>query len=566
MPVLRFKPGRVEEVLGLPLSEALKVMERLKIEVEIDNEGYVVAELEVDRPDMYSLEGIARQVKGLLGKELGIPRYNTVSTEYTIIADNVPTRPYIVGLIVWDVNIDEDYLVELIQFQEKLTASHGLNRRRIAIGIHDLDKMPSNKLFYRFEPIDTVKFKPLHHDKTMTLAEVLTVTEQGKKYGSISLSEGKHPVLYAGKEVISVPPVINADITRVEPGTRHVFIDITGTELKPVLDAAAIFAANLAERSMSKNIGLVRVEAPWGKLVEPRLEPAPMTVSIEKINNLLGVSIDSSEAVKLLRRMRFEANALTETSLEVLVPRYRIDILHEVDIAEEIMLAIGLENIEPIKPSRMLRGSLFVTRYWEREARQILAGYGFVEVKNYTLSSCKDQVEIAGASPDELVYISNPVSVELDCYRYSLAPLLLRTLAQNQHRVPVKIFEVGEAVKRVKRVENGEPPVLLRKLLAVAIMGEKIGYEDIQAVVYGLVELLSDKIENINRIEKKLFIKGRAAKVLTKNGLEIELGEINPEILEKLEIKYPVAFAEIDYTKLHEKGIVKRGGAAVPRP
>ena len=116
MPVLRFKPGRVEEVLGLGLDKALQVMEKLKIEVELDDEGNVVAELEVDRPDMYSLEGIARQAKGLLGVELGMPRYEIVESGYRIVAEDVPTRPYVAGAVVWDVDVDEDFLEELIQF------------------------------------------------------------------------------------------------------------------------------------------------------------------------------------------------------------------------------------------------------------------------------------------------------------------------------------------------------------------------------------------------------------------------------------------------------------------
>ncbi len=566
MPVLRFKPGRVEEVLELNLRKAIEVMERLKIEVEIDQEGYVVAELEVDRPDMYSLEGIARQVKGILERELGLPRYNIVDTDYVIKADYVPTRPYIVGLVAWDIDIDEDYLVELIQFQEKLTTSHGLGRRRIAIGIHDLEKMPSKHLTYRFEHIDSVVFKPLHTNRLMKLRDVLKKLEQGIRYGSISLKDEKHPVLYSGNEVISVPPVINADITRIEPGTRHVFVDITGTELKPVLDAAAIFAANLAERSKSKQIGLVTVEAPWGLLKEPRLEPGRTVITTSTVNKLLGLELSSSEVARHLQRMRFDASPINDIQVGVLVPRYRIDILHEVDLTEEIELSLGLENIDPIRPRTMLRGRLFSVRYWEREARTILAGYGFVEVKTYTLTSCEDQEKIAGIRRDKLIRINNPVSIEANCFRASMVPALLRLASRNQHLVPLKVFELGEVLEREETSSMGAPPVRTRRLITLLMMDEKVGYEDVQSIVYGLIELLSDKITEVNRIEKLFLIKGRSALIKTKQGLNIVIGEVNPALLEHMGIKYPAAIAVIDYSNLYEKGIEYRGGAAVPRP
>ncbi|BES82054.1 phenylalanine--tRNA ligase subunit beta [Pyrodictium abyssi] len=551
MPVLRFKPGRVEEALGLSLDKALQVMERLKIEVELDDEGNVIAELEVDRPDMYSLEGIARQAKGLLGLELGMPNYEIVESGYRIVAEDVPTRPYVAGAVVWDVDVDEDFLEELIQFQEKLHTSHGGQRRRVAIGLHDLDKLPSRNVFYRFMDVDKVVFKPLHHEREMTLREVLEETSQGKSYGSISLQDGKHPVLFSGEEVISVPPVINADLTRIEPGTRHIFIDVTGPELKPVLDILSILAANLAERSKSKKIGIVDVEAPWGKLREPSLEPATMTLYPEYASRVIGTSITADDTVEALKRMRFGARKASASRVEVEVPRYRVDILHPVDLVEEIALAIGLDRLAPEKPRLMLRGSLLPVRAWEREARLILVGHGFVEVYSYSLTSCKDQIELAGIDEKRLVVIENPVGVESECYRASLLPQLLRIAAANQHAVPLRVFEIGDVI--VASEEDKERGIAYQRRVALLYMGEKAGYEDIQSVVYSVLRLLGDEIAEVKPTSHRLFIEGRTAELRTRRGVVAVLGEVKPEILEKLGITYPIAAAELDYTALQHK-------------
>ncbi|KSW11952.1 hypothetical protein CF15_03940 [Pyrodictium occultum] len=561
MPVLRFKPGRVEEVFGVSLEKALEVMEKLKIGVEVDEQGYVEAEIEVDRPDMYSLEGIARQAKGLLGVETGLPRYTVVESGYRIEAGEVSSRPYIAGAVIWDVNVDEDFLEELIQFQEKLHVSHGGRRRRVAIGIHDLDKLPSRSLRYELAGVGEVRFRPLHRDKVMTLKEVLSETSQGREYGSISLVDGRHPVLYSGGEVISAPPVINADLTKVEPGTRHLFIDVTGTELKPVLDVLSILAANLAERSRSRRIGLVEVHAPWGRLSEPRLEPSRMELEVRYASRIIGVEMGAEEAAEALRRMRFGATVLDESRVMASVPRYRVDILHPVDLVEEIALAIGLDRLAPVKPRLMLRGQLLPVRAWEREARLILVGHGFVEMYSYSLTSCRDQVELAAVDQSRLVVIENPVGEGSGCYRASLLPQLLRAAAANQHAVPLRVFEAGE----VLLAGGGDPErrVEHRRRLALLYMAEKAGYEDIQAVVYSLLRLLGDEIAEVRPTSHPLLIEGRAAELRSRDGVYGVMGEVRPEVLEKLGIVYPVAVAELDYTGLAEPG---GPGAAVPRP
>jgi len=548
MPVLRFKPGRVEEVLGLSLDEAVKLVERLKVEAEVTPDGYVEMEIEVDRPDMYTLEGIARQVRGLLGKELGLPSYNVVDSDLVLEVSDVASRPYIAAAVVWDVNVDEDYLEELIQFQEKLHVSLGGKRELVAIGLHDLDKLPSKKLRYVMVDVDSVKLIPLGHSQAMTLSKVLEETEQGRLYGSISLRGRLHPALFAGDEIISVPPVINAELTRIEPGTRHVFIDVTGTNKRLVLDTLAVLAANLAERSGTRRIGRVPVEAPWGRLREPTMEARGMSVSSQYASRVIGLELGAEEIAHHLQRMRFGAWP-DEALVHVEVPRYRIDILHPVDLVEEIVLSIGVDRLEPVKPSRMLRGRLLPLRAWEREAKKLLVGMGFVETLSYSLVSCRKQEEIAGLNGEELVRLANPVGAESSCLRASMLPALLDIVRENQHYVPIKVFEIGETY----RINKGVVDTL--KKLTIVIADVKVGFEDIQAVVYGLVRGLDDNIEEVKPFAGKPFMEGRAARARTKHGLAIVFGELHPEILTRNGIEYPVVAAEIEY-----------GSVSVPRP
>lgn len=558
MPVLKFKIERFKEVLPeLSFDKLLEMLQRIKGEIEEVSDEYVEIEFEVDRPDLYTCEGIARYLKGLIGKELGAPKYEPYTTPYKVYVENVPSRPYIAVFVVENVRVDDAFFEELIQFQEKLHISLGGRRRRVAIGLHDLEKLPSKTLYYRFADIDTVKFRPLNMDATMSLREVLINTKQGREYGDISLQDNMHPVLYAGDEVISVPPVINADITRVEPGTKHLLVDVTGTDLRGVLDVSAVLAATLAERG-GRRIGVVRIDYEGGDSIEtPDMKPREMYLEVPYVKRVLGIDVDVEEAANLLRSTRFDAEIEGDKKLRVVVPRYRIDILHPVDLVEEIAIAIGYEKLEPRKPEKLLRPMPLPVHTWEKFARLILAGYGFVEVMSFTLTSCKEQKRVCGLKQDEMVVLSNPVSVELDCLRSCLLHQLLEVAAKNQSIIPLRLFELGEVVI----MSNTDTGVEARNKLALLIMDYKAGYEDIQSYVYGLIRLMGDSILAVKQAEHPALIRGRTAIIETKHGVTGIMGEVKPEILEEYSITYPVAVAELDYTK-----VVSRGSPTVSRP
>ncbi len=557
MPVIRFSTKKLLSLLGveLGLEELARLLERAKAEVEHADPEYVEVELDVDRPDMYTHEGMARTLRGLLGVERGLPSYEARDSGVVIEASEVPARPYIAGLVVWDLELEDEDVRELVELQERLHHSLGGGRRRVAIGLHDLDKMPSTRLRYVMEDVDKVRFVPLHHTRAMSLREVLEETEQGRLYGSISLQGSKHPVLYSGSEVIAVPPVINAELTRVEPGTRALFVDVTGTDERGVMDVVCVLAGAIAEKSRTRSIGLVRVVAPWGERVTPNTSPRRITVDIEELKSLVGVDLEAERIVELLRAMRLEAKLLDGGRLEVLAPFYRVDMLNWVDVAEELAIAVGYDKLVEKKPMRMLRGRLLRHRLWERRARVILAGYGFQEVYTYTLTSCRDQEALGGIEASRLVRIENPITQNMDCLRASLLPNLLRLAAENQHVIPLRVFELGEVITVGG---SGDTGTETRLHLALLVMDRKVGYEDIQSYVYGLIRLLGDEVEEVREHRHPLLIEGRTAMIKTRRGVTGVLGEVHPSHLEKLGIEYPVAVAELDYTSQAEIGVVPR--------
>ena len=543
MPVIRLNPQRLLQLIepSMTIEELSDLLFRLKCEAELLETGEIEVEVNADRPDMLISEGIARVAKGVLGKERGIPGYRVVDTDYVLLVEEPPTRPYIALAVAYDVDVDEEYLTELVQFQEKLHTTVGRKRRKIAIGLHDLDKTPGKTIVYREAPLTTV-FTPLHVGRRMSIAEALRETPQGKEYGSISASPSGHPAIFADGELISLPPVINSDITRLEPGTKNLLIDVTGTDLETVLATMDIIVSNLAERGAT--IGRVRVEGLKGVAYTPVLRTDRIVLDTGFASSWLGFKVTPEEAADHLERMRFNARVLDEARVEATIPPYRIDILHPVDLVEDIAVSVGYDRIEPKPLELRTRGRPLPRWRLVEAARDIMVGLGFQEVLTFMLANPEDleRMRLSAGS----VLLENPITAELGGVRRLLLQQLLRLAAENQHvDLPLKIFEVGDVVVPDPGEETGARTELH---IAALVVSPKTGYEEIQAYLYALLRNLGAEF-SVAEWEHPSFMDGRTARVVFEGG-EGVLGEIHPEVLENFGIKYPAAGFEIDVTRL----------------
>ncbi|MCE4621733.1 MAG: phenylalanine--tRNA ligase subunit beta [Desulfurococcales archaeon] len=535
MPVLRFKPEKLIKLTGLSLDEIMETLFKLKCESELIDEDLEV-EINPDRPDLYISEGLARAINGLQGKRKGWKKPKIIDSGYSLEVRPPSTRPYIAAAIVYNVNIDEDFLEELIQFQEKLHDTIGRRRRKVAIGIHDLDKLPSKNLRYIDESLDADMI-PLDDTRRYSIRQVLENTTQGQKYGNISLNtdRGTHPALYSGEEIIAIPPVINSNVTRLEPGTKHVFIDVTGTHRETVNKVLDIIVTALTERE-GAYIGSIKIYTPQGEVTTPLLTTKTLRITRQLVTQTLGLELSLESITDSLGRTLHNVT-IEENSIIVTPAPFRVDIIREVDLIEDIAIALGYESLGFNRPVVESPGKLLPESRLSRVLRELAIGLGFTEVTQLTLISPKllDYTHF-----HERVEILNPVQYEYSALRPSLIPSLLSVAAKNVHaRKPVKVFEIGMIVK------PGSPPTD-HLHMALLIMDDEVGYEDIQASVYSILRIL-DVDFKVEPTSHPVFITGRAARLLTSNGEELAImGEVNPEILEKLEISFPIAVADLD--------------------
>ena len=553
MVVVRLKRDRLEELTGASFDIIKDYLFSLKCEVSEEGD-YVSVEVNPDRPDMFISEGIARALRGLLDIELGWRQPSVVDSDITITNEAPASRPFIAGAVVRGVRVDEDLLTELMQFQEKLHDTIGRRRRKVAIGIHDLSKVDGRSLTYRMLPLD-VRFVPLNSSRSMEIREVLRATEQGQKYGALSVMNGLHPAIVDAKgDVISLPPVINSEKTRVEVGTRDLFIDVTGTDQLAVSKTLDVLVSTIIEGKRGAEVELVKVISPGGATVKtPALRTSELGLSYREVNQVLGTDLTTHDVALSLLRMRYGLKGEDEESVYVVVPPFRVDVLSTIDLVEDVAIALGYESgrLAPTRYSVDTSGRLSGMTKLKRASRELMIGLGFTEVLSYLLAP--SEVSELVEEPSRVIRIKNPVVSYLDSIRPSVAVSLLLVLRDNVGTPkPVKAFEIGKVAVRV----DGRP--VEDERLAAAIMDYSVGFEDIQAVAYAYVRALGG-VPSAKPAAVRYMIGGRSASLLV-NGVEVGyVGEISPEVLIKLGIDYPVAAFEVSLRRLLE---VLAGGAS----
>ncbi len=553
MPVLKFKVSRLLKAIsveGFDTAKLLEVLPKLKCEAKLLEDGETIeVEIDRDRPDMFSLLGLAEAIKLYLG--VSKPRkYSIDRIELTVRVDPPRKRPFIAVAAVEDIEIDEDGLEELIQFQEKLHLSYG-RRKRVAIGFHDLDKLPSKEIEYRYVSIKE-KFKPLHIGEEMSIEEVLKRTEQGIEYGDIARDGDKHPALISGNEIIAIPPVLNSDITKVEPGTKGLFIDVTGTDRRIVEEVLAVILYPLALAG-GKIVG-AKIIYPNGEVVTPRLEWRCIKVRRDFASEWLGIEVPQGEELaKLLQKLGLELSNDSSEEFEVLVPPHRVDVLHPVDVVEDIAMAIGYEalGLEYV-PSYVVSKPSPLTKLIE-VLRDAAIGLGYVELNTLTLAPSK-LIEELGFR--EFVKILNPLQLELNSLKPSPVVSVVQALVESQHRHhPVKLFEVSECVVR----DSSSPTGWRNRVLAgFAMLDSVVKFEDVHADAFAILRALGIEPKSRRCSEAPPYaLESRCADLVVEESKVGFVCEVHPKVLEAIGIEYPVGYIELDVEKLLEVG--KRG-------
>ena len=558
MPVINFTYEELFEQLGeeLPKDELINILPMISSDVESYDDVEVKAEFFPNRPDYYSVEGIVRSLKGYLELEKGIPEYDVKKTDTTITVDSEleNIRPYVACCMIKNVKIDDNQLRNIMEFQEHLHWVIGTDRKKVAIGIHDLDKV-EGPFYYKAGNPNETSFIPLESRENLTLNEILENHEKGEKYAKLLKEFDKYPLIVDGNgNIMSMPPIINSELTKLTTKTTNLFIDVTGTDINAVTNALNIIAANLSENGAT--IETIEVNYPYhDNKTYPDFEPKIIDVHTKTAQEYIGIDLTADKIVETLEKTRFNATKINEETVRVTVPRYRIDILHEVDIIENIALGYGFNELPAQLPDFATVANPDSKRQFDQILEQVMIGLSFTEIKSLMLTSeTQHYTKLRKEVEEDRVTVAQPITQDRTMIRKSLINSLLEFLEDNKHEeLPQKIFEIGD-VAYIN--ENAETKMVTVKKLAAAQISSVANFTTIKSIVESFVANMGFEME-LEDHDDSAFIKGRCAKFTTKPlnkntpfTFKGYFGEIHPEVLTNFELEYPVIAFEVEFSEV----------------
>ncbi len=545
MPSITAKYGDMCKLLEKEISaeQMRDQLNMLGVETEISGDEMKM-DIAHNRPDLLSPEGVVRALKGFLGIKTGPSIYKVAPSNVVIEVDKStgPIRPFIAAAVVNEVNLTDDIVASLMQVQEKLHASLCRNRKIGSIGVYDFDNVAPPLKYTTVAP-EEVKFVPLDSDFELTPKQILEEHSKGIEYDHLLRGLPRYPLLLdSNGGVLSMPPIINSEATRVTPGTKNLFIDVTGTDERATARALNVLVTSLAERGFK--IFSVDVKYPNRKITTPNLKPVKTKLSAKNVNDYLGLKLGPAAIARVAKRMRYGVEDVNEKSgaLTLLAPIYRTDIMHEVDLIEDIAIGYGYDRLEPELPPVLTIGEPLEIEKTCKRARLALTGLGFMETMGHTLTNPRREFELMRLDGNA-VEISNPASEEFTIVRRSLLPSLLSALYENRrHPTPQKLFEIGDVSVLDAEAETGAKNI--RKVSAVLI-GKDANFTQIKAVAEAVLREINLNCE-LKVAESPSFLDGRVVELISGDKKIGVAGEINPEVLLGFGLENPVAAFEID--------------------
>ena len=505
-----------------------------------------------NRPDLWCVEGIARQIRMVQSKQpITYPFLTTkgrVKRRLLVLPGIEEVRPFVAACSAVGYEVTQEGLDQLIQTQEKLADIFGRKRQTVSIGVYRLPSI-SFPITYGLVKAEETKFTPLGFTEKMTPKEILAVHPKGLEYGSILTDSDRVPLLWDREgQVLSLPPIINSkEVGEVHVGDKELLVEVTGTDLAMVVLALNIFAVNLADRGAS--IDPIEIAYPYptefGKNLRTPIDiSVSQRISLNAVESALGVSLGSEAIQQALLDYGYQVKA-TRHTLSVKLPAYRNDLMHVMDVAEDVAISRGYDTFDPVMPSHFTVGKVSKLSRISDNVRDLLIGFGFQEIFSNILASRQDLVDhmrLADTDCGHVVEVDNAMSQSFSCLRPSILPSLLRVeTASPRTFYPHQLFEVGEVAIPDMGVDLGS-----RTLTTVAAI---IAYPGASfSEIHSYLDLLMYYLAWPYRLEPtshRSFLEGRVGKILCEDKTLGLIGELHPEVLEAWQITMPIGAFEV---------------------
>ncbi|XP_060527201.1 phenylalanine--tRNA ligase beta subunit [Cylas formicarius] len=521
-------------------------------------------EIPANRYDLLCLEGLVLGLQIFQGK-ISPPRFKALQplegkVEQLVIKSNTTQiRPYAVAAILRGVTFTQDSYNSFIDLQDKLHQNICRKRSLVAIGTHDYDTV-KGPFEYDAKAPKEIKFVPLYQEKEYNGEELMALYSthaQLKHYLPIIKDSPVYPVITDSNGIVlSLPPIINGNHSKITLKTKNIFIECTATDLtkaKIVLDTmVCMFSGYCLEKFTAEYVQIVNPDG--NTILCPGLKYRNETISLKKANKLIGINESGDKVARLLSRMCLESKVLpSRNQIKVTVPPTRHDVIHACDVYEDVGIAYGYNNIKKTLPQTSTIGEQLPINKLSDLLRHPIAEAGFTEALTFTLCSRDDVSTKLGIKSIEqvpAVHISNPKTLEFQVCRTTLLPGILKTIAANKKMpLPLKIFEVSDVVIKDPKAEVGARNE--RRVCAVNF-NKNAGFEVVHGLLDRVMLLLevpwspekSDHGYYLKAVDDPTYFPGRCAEIVY-NGKRLgKIGVLHPYVLAQFELNNPCSAVE----------------------
>lgn len=517
-------------------------------------------DIPANRYDLLCLEGLVTALLIFQGEKQPLkyqlkPPATGKLEQLIILPDTAKIRKFGVAAVLRNITFTKDSYDSFIELQDKLHQNLCRKRTLVAIGTHDLDTI-EGPFYYNAKPPTDIKFIPLNQTKEMTAAELMefySTHAQLKAYLPIIRDSPVYPVIYDSKDtVLSLPPIINGDHSKITLKTKNVFIECTATDLtkaKVVLDTlVTMFSLHCAKPYIVEPCEVVN---PNGEtVIYPELSYRKEVISADEANKYIGINLSGEEIATKLTRMCLNSTLLKNGDVEVEIPPTRHDVIHACDIYEDVAISFGYNNIKRTLPKFMHFGRQYPLNKLTEQMREQVAQAGFTEALTFSLCSREDVSSKFGKKIEDIpaVHIANPKTLEFQVARTSLLSGLLKTIASNKNMpLPLKLFEISDVVLADEEAEVGARN---ERRIAAVNCNKSAGFEIVHGLLDRVMQLLEVpwKGENgyvLDTTEDSAYFPGRCANIMYRGVAIGKIGVLHPSVLQAYEIVNPCSVFEI---------------------
>lgn len=529
----------------------------LELDDDTIEEGKRVLKIDVpaNRPDLLSVEILGLALRIYKGKPFPEINIEKPKLQIKVESSTQKVRAHIICAVLHGVTFTTESYNSFIDYQDKLHQNLCRRRSLASIGTHDLVTVKPPFL-YQAQPPEDIKFVPLIGGPVVDgrqLFDKLRQHAQLSKYLYLIENFPIWPVVRDSNGVVlSLPPIINSDHSKISLNTHEVFIECTATDFTRASIAVSALSFAFSMYSTTPfTIEQVDVVFDDKTIVTPNLNNNEFIVSGDYIRSLTGVNTLTDDVItQLLSKMMLRASVV-DNQIKVIVGPTRSDILHPCDIAEDVAIAYGYKEIQKTIKAKVPSGRpLPIGEYVDRLRREIV-GLLFKEILSFSLCSINENYKMIGLEEDgKAVRIQKAKTIEFEIVRTSLIAGLLKVNKKIQDQpglkrvLPLRLFEISDVVLQDESAPN---KAFNQKRLCATVADVKSRFEIVHGVLDRILVLNhKDQAElKLTREDSPTCIPGQRASITFKNQIVGWIGVIHPQVLINFDLTTPIVALEI---------------------